>query len=71
MFSTDPIFGTNILCKINPTNPGCGGGGGGGGGKKGNGGNGGENGGGNSGGGKLVVSKGSLFRKYWCICYTL
>ena len=50
LFSTDPIFGTNILCKINPTNPGCGGGGGGG--KKGNGGNGGENGGGNSGGGK-------------------
>ena len=47
-FLTDPIFGTNILCKINPTNPGCGGGGG----KKGNGGNGGENGGDNGGGGK-------------------
>ena len=44
-FLTDPIFGTNILCKINPTNPGCGGGGG----KKGNGG---ENGGDNGGGGK-------------------
>ena len=24
-----PIFSTNILCKINPTNPGCGGGAGG------------------------------------------
>ena len=48
VFLTDPIFGTNILCKINPTNPGCGGGGG----KKGNGGNGGENGGDNGGGGK-------------------
>ena len=48
-YRTDPIFGTNILCKINPTNPGCGGGGG----KKGNGGgNGGENGGDNGGGGK-------------------
>ena len=45
VFLTDPIFGTNILCKINPTNPGCGGGGG----KKGNGG---ENGGDNGGGGK-------------------
>merc|ERR1719384_2562443 len=41
-----PIFGTNILCKINPRNPGCGGGGGG---KKGNGNDGGGN--GNNGGG--------------------
>merc|ERR1712008_37932 len=47
-----PIYGTSFLCKINPTNPGCGGGGGGGGGggKKANGGNGGN--GGNSNGGE-------------------
>ena len=35
-----PTFGSNILCKINPTNPGCGGGG-----RSGGGGNGGGNGG--------------------------
>ena len=34
-----PTFGSNILCKINPTNPGCGGGG-----RSGGGGNGGGNG---------------------------
>ena len=41
MFSTDPIYSTSDLCKINPKNPGCGGGGNG---------NGGGNGKGNGGG---------------------
>ena len=56
-----PTYGINILCKINPRNPGCGGGGGGrkagggggNGGRKGTGGNGGNKGGaGGNGGGK-------------------
>ena len=34
-----PIFSTNILCKINPANPGCGGAGGGNNGRKRKGGN--------------------------------
>ena len=60
MFSTDPIFGTNILCKINPTNPGCPVGGGGGGGKKANGVNGGNNNGGENGGGKILAVRAAL-----------
>ena len=50
MFPKDPIYGTSILCKINPKNPGCGGGKGGNGGGKANNGNGGGNEGGNGGG---------------------
>lgn len=49
-----PIYGTNILCKINPQNPGCGGGGGGA--ARGNNGNGGKN-GANGGGNRQNQSK--------------
>ena len=51
LFSTDPIYSTSDLCKINPKNPGCGGSGNGGS----NGGNGnGANGGGDGSGGNQV-----------------
>ena len=49
MFSTDPIYSTSDLCKINPKNPGCGGS------ANGNGGDGnGANGGGDGSGGNQV-----------------
>ena len=49
LFSTDPIYSTSDLCKINPKNPGCGGS------ANGNGGNGnGANGGGDGSGGNQV-----------------
>ena len=51
MFSTDPIYSTSDLCKINPKNPGCGGGGNGNGGGNGKGNDGGANGNGENGGG--------------------
>ena len=62
LFLTDPIYGTSILCKINPKNPGCGGGSGGG--KKGNAN---ENGGKDNGGCDKELRTGSFagFRCFW------